>query len=107
MPGEGHGASCRQHRRKDAKLPIAKIQGFAGCSCTSICDGAGCGTEAKYNMPGEAHGAFCGQHKMKDMERVNTRRCSADGCDKRASFNDPGAPAYPLPSDLTVFAVHF
>ena len=60
-------------------------------------------------MPGEAHGAFCGQHKMKDMERVNTRRCSADGCDKRASFNDPGAPTYPLPFDLTACAltVHF
>ena len=41
-------------------------------------------------MPGEPHGAYCGQHKLKDMERVNTRRCSADGCDKRASFNDPG-----------------
>ena len=57
---------------------------------------AGCGTEAKYNLPGEPHGAYCGQHKLKDMERVNTRRCSADGCDKRASFNDPGR-ARPAP----------
>lgn len=38
-------------------------------------------------------GAYCGQHKLKDMERVNTRRCSAEGCDKRASFNVPGQPA--------------
>ncbi len=35
-------------------------------------------------------GAYCGQHKLKDMERVNTRRCSMEGCDKRASFNVPG-----------------
>ena len=56
------------------------------------CCNAGCGTEAKYNIPGEPHGAYCGQHKLKDMERVNTRRCSADGCDKRASFNTAGAP---------------
>ena len=59
---------------------------------TSACCNAGCGTEAKYNIPGEPHGAYCGQHKLKDMERVNTRRCSADGCDKRASFNTAGAP---------------
>ena len=56
------------------------------------CCNVGCGTEAKYNIPGEPHGAYCGQHKLKDMERVNTRRCSADGCDKRASFNTAGAP---------------
>ncbi len=58
---------------------------------------AGCGTEAKYNLPGEPHGAYCGQHKLKDMERVNTRRCCADGCDKRASFNDPGGALPILP----------
>jgi hypothetical protein len=61
-------------------------------STGSACCNAGCGTEAKYNIPGEPHGAYCGQHKLKDMERVNTRRCSADGCDKRASFNTAGAP---------------
>ena len=47
--------------------------------------------QAKYTAPGGAAGEFCGAHKLPGMERVNTRRCQADACDKRAAFAPPGA----------------
>lgn len=47
--------------------------------------------QAKYTVPGGGAGEFCGAHKLPGMERVNTRRCQADACGKRAAFAPPGA----------------
>lgn len=56
--------------------------------------------QAKYTAPGGAAGEFCGAHKLPGMERVNTRRCQADACDKRAAFAPPGANSWVSQADV-------
>ncbi|CAM9857902.1 unnamed protein product, partial [Heterosigma akashiwo] len=55
----------------------------------------GCGNQATYNFKGKKRGSLCVEHKLDDMicvKKIRGRRCRADNCMERATWNYMGQP---------------